>query len=244
MPSSQPERKVLGCSRLQPFSAVTATPSGAAHAADRARRDAEDEPEAGPRGLPAVPAASTDETRRDVRLAVGTAIHRALEAWNLEAGDAAAERARQRGQLASFLPPDLPAALRDPALGEAEALLDRMAANGALDAFAALRGRVLGREVPLLAAPAGDAEAEPLAAWVGTIDLLYRAADGALVVADYKTDALPDGGAADFPAALAAAVERYRPQLEQYLEALRPLYPDPPPRAELWFLAAGRVERV
>ena len=187
---------------------ATATPSGAAHAAACARREAEEEPEAGPPGpaaepeagppaLAAEPAACAGETRRDLRLAVGTAIHRALESWDLEA-DPAAERGRQRERLASYLPHDLPPSLRVPAQLEAEALLDRMAGNGALDAFAALRGRVLGREVPLLAAPAGDVEDEPLGAWVGTIDLLYRAADGALVVADYKTDALPDDDAADF----------------------------------------------
>jgi ATP-dependent helicase/nuclease subunit A len=214
-----------------------ATPSGAAHAAERARRDGEDDPD-----RPDL-APGTEPAPRELRLAVGTAIHRALEAWDLEA-DPAAERARQRERLAGHLPPDLAPALRDRACTEAGALFDRMAGNGALSGFAALRGRVLGREVPLLAAPDGDADDQPTGAWVGTIDLLYRAEDGALVVVDYKTDALPDAGAADFPAALAAAVERYRPQLARYAESLRPLFPAPPPRAELWFLAAGRVERV
>ncbi|MCU0222630.1 MAG: UvrD-helicase domain-containing protein [Acidobacteria bacterium] len=229
---------------------ATATPSGAAHAAVhapvhaavRAARDEADEPGTGP-PLPAGPAPGSDDTRRDERLAVGTAIHRALEAWDL-AADPAAERARQRARLAGYLPPDLSPELRDGARAEAEALLDRMAGNGALAAFAALRGRVLGREVPLLAAPGGDADDQPTGAWVGTIDLLYRAEDGALVVADYKTDALPDPGAPDFPAALAAAVARYRPQLARYVESLRAIFPDPPPRAELWLLAAGRVERA
>ncbi len=221
---------------------ATATPSGAAHAAGHAARDGEDEPEAGPPLLPAGPAAGSDDTRRDERLAVGTAIHRALEAWDL-AADPAAERVRQRGRLAGYLPPDLSPELRDGARAEAEALLDRMAGNGALDALATLRDRVLGREVPLLAAPDGDADDQPTGAWVGTIDLLYRAEDGALVVADYKTDSLPDPAGPDYTAARDAAVERYRPQLARYVESLRGLFPDPPPRAELWFLSAGRVER-
>ncbi len=50
--------------------------------------------------------------------------------------------------------------------------------------------------------------------------------------------------AADLPAALAAAVARHRPQLARYVESLRAIFPDPPPRAELWFLAAGRVVRA
>ncbi|MCU0230274.1 MAG: PD-(D/E)XK nuclease family protein [Acidobacteria bacterium] len=214
-----------------------ATPSGAAHAALRARRDGEDDP-----GQPDL-APRTEPPPRELRLAVGTAIHRALESWDL-ASDPAAERARRRARLAGCLPPDLPPALRDRARAEAEALFDRMAGNGALDAFAALRDRVLGREVPLLAAPDGDGEDQPTGAWVGTIDLLYRDGNGGLVVADYKTDALPEPLEPEYSAARDEAVARYRPQLERYLAALAALFPDPPPRAELWFLEAGRVEPI
>ena len=56
---------------------------------------------------------------------------------------------------------------------------------------------MLGRELPILFRdPDGTA-------WSGTIDLLYRETDGALVVADYKTGREPDGG----------APETYRAQL-------------------------------
>jgi len=45
---------------------------------------------------------------------------------------------------------------------------------------------VLGREVPMLLEPGVEG---PVAAWVGSIDLLYRCPDsGLVVVADYKTD--------------------------------------------------------
>jgi ATP-dependent exoDNAse (exonuclease V) beta subunit len=47
----------------------------------------------------------------------------------------------------------------------------------------------------------------------GFVDLIYRDDDGALVIVDYKTDAVPE-------AALDSRVAYYQPQLAAYREAL------------------------
>ena len=84
----------------------------------------------------------------------------------------------------------------------------------------------LGREVPLLLRGAGGR------VYRGSIDLLYRDAEGRIVVADYKTDDESDE---------ALLAERYRPQLEVYARAVQQsLRLDEPPRAELWLLRRGR----
>jgi ATP-dependent exoDNAse (exonuclease V) beta subunit len=71
------------------------------------------------------------------------------------------------------------------------------------------------------------------ARWQGAIDLLYRDTDGAVVVADFKTDALDDG-----------AIERHGEQLRIYARAVRRALPGERVRAELWMLRSGRVLQV
>ncbi len=223
--------EALSEARARAAMPATATPSGAAHAEERARREALDDPETGS------PETIDGKARRDLRLAAGTAIHRVLETWDLDA-DPDREQARQRARIGDLLPSDLPPALREEARSEAASLLDRIAARGMLARFAALRGRLIGREVPLLRAPASAAPGEPVGAWVGTIDLLYRAADGAIVVADYKTDELHGDEAIE------ARARSYAPQLLAYLETVRATIAEPgrpAPRAEIWFLAAGKI---
>jgi ATP-dependent helicase/nuclease subunit A len=66
----------------------------------------------------------------------------------------------------------------------------------------------------------------------GSIDLLYRDAAGALVVADFKTDAEQDD---------AKLREYYRGQLGIYAKAVQKACGlASPPRAELWMLRSGR----
>ncbi len=71
----------------------------------------------------------------------------------------------------------------------------------------------------------------------GTIDLLYRdPATGALVIADYKTDA------ALRPEEIAQRAETYAAQGAVYQRALQEaLRLDDPPRFELWFLQPGAI---
>ena len=85
---------------------------------------------------------------------------------------------------------------------------------------------VLGRELPMLLGENGTW-------WQGTIDLLYRDRDGAVVVVDFKTDAVDD-----------RAIERHRGQLGVYVRAVRRAMPAERVRAELWMLRSGRVLEV
>jgi len=62
-------------------------------------------------------------------------------------------------------------------------------------------------------------------------DLVYRDERGAVVAADYKTDR-PDGEPG-------AAAERYRPQMQIYVEALRRALPGETVRAEILFVRTG-----
>ena len=157
---------------------------------------------------------------RNLGKAVGLVVHRALEAWDGADAEALALFAKRlAGEVA-----------REEAVDAARL---RAEVQGILGSFlgselAALRAGldVLGREVPLLA-PSGDGPA-----WRGSIDLLYREADGSVVVADYKTDR-DDGDDT-----LAA---RYGGQLAIYADAVRRGLGLPaPPRRELWLLRSGR----
>jgi len=74
----------------------------------------------------------------------------------------------------------------------------------------------------------------------GRVDLVYRDPDTEeIVVADFKTDELPDGEACRQRA------ETYRPQAELYGRALQEgLALEAPPRLELWFLARDVTLRL
>ena len=119
------------------------------------------------------------------------------------------------------------------ALGSATAADLHHEARAVLEAFATseLRTRlervdVIGRELPMLA------QRDDGAVNRGNIDLLYRDDDDTLVVADFKTDRGDDD---------AAIADRYRPQLETYVDAVtRALDLDTPPRGELWMLRSGK----
>ena len=105
----------------------------------------------------------------------------------------------------------------------------------------------MARELPVWAAPAGDTPLEPVGFDVGdpvgfvagAIDLLYRDPEsGALVVADYKTDAVAG-------VALEERAASYRAQGAAYTRAVAAaLGLAQSPRFELWFLAAGEVRVV
>ena len=94
---------------------------------------------------------------------------------------------------------------------------------------------VIGTEVPLLMSPrSGDSrDGVPVAAWSGSIDLLYRCPEtGSIVVADHKTDRI--GGRS-----LEEVAEHHAPQGRLYVEAVqRALGLSEPPRFEVWLLEA------
>ncbi|HXU33355.1 MAG TPA: UvrD-helicase domain-containing protein [Thermoanaerobaculia bacterium] len=190
--------------------------------------------------------ASADiENRRNAAMAAGTAVHRALETWDL-AAEVAAERARQienlSGTLATLVGIDPEA--RHAAEVRARGLLEAFAAGPLIERLRTLSPNILARELPvLLPAPANlELETGPVGFISGAIDLLYREEgleSGGFVVVDYKTDDIQSEGE------LNARAAAYAPQGAHYARAIRDaLGLAEPPRFELWFLSTGSVVRL
>ncbi len=209
--------------------------TGDERVAAAADRDEEEGP-AGwvpPRDTPVPPAArarpGTGPSPLVARLA-GTAVHAALERWEFGNGETlktlleteAARAAESEGPAASG--PEILRRVRD----EAGEILEGFLRSPLPARLAAVE--VLGREVPLLFRDPPEDPAETT--WLGACDLLYRDADGTIVVADYKTDRLEGE-----PAEEAA---RYRDQMSLYLRAVRAAMPDEKARAEILFVRTGR----
>jgi ATP-dependent exoDNAse (exonuclease V) beta subunit len=145
----------------------------------------------------------------------GSALHAALERWEFGA-DPRAELERLGRELPLARP-----------------LLERFAAGPLCARFLEAGRALVARELAFVAAPeAGEASC----ALAGSIDLVYRDAEGRLVVVDYKSDAVEGAAALDERA------RHHAPQLQAYARALaRALPREAPPRAELWFLGAGAL---
>jgi ATP-dependent helicase/nuclease subunit A len=175
---------------------------------------------------------------REAAMAAGGAIHRALETWDL-AAEVRAEAKRQRALLPGYLELLVQGPDFDRALPLAQALLDRFIGGPLLDRLRRLRDHVLARELPVLLPP-GDREGGPVGFISGAVDLLYKDPEtGRLVIADYKTDEVETDEEIESRAAA------YTPQGAVYVRALQEALGLPePPRFELWFLRAGRVEPV
>ncbi|MGH9390395.1 MAG: 3'-5' exonuclease, partial [Vicinamibacteria bacterium] len=163
--------------------------------------------------------------RPDVAMAAGSVIHALLEVW--ERTDVRwlrenAERfARREARIRSLTESEV--------VAETGAILESF-----LESTLPARLRevdIIGREVPVYH-PEGGTLVQ------GIADLLYRASDGAVVVADHKTDSAPRGGAKEI-------VDRYKPQIAAYVRALRSsLGTDRSIRAELWLIRLGEVVPV
>jgi ATP-dependent helicase/nuclease subunit A len=175
---------------------------------------------------------------RDAAMAVGGAVHRALEEWDLTA-DPAAERDRQRALLPAYLSPLVSGGALDQALPHAAEIVDRFAASRLLERLRRLAGSVLARELAVLIPPAAGNTGEhaPVGVVTGAIDLLYRDPEsGQIVIADYKTDDVAT------PEDLERRAAAYAPQGAAYVRAVQEaLELRKPPRFELWFLRADRV---
>ena len=173
-------------------------------------------------------------------LAVGSAVHRVLERLDLERLDLASGPEGQRAEAERALREALAGLLPDERLDEGlEAggeLLRRLFSGPLLERLRRLAGHVVARELPLLVPPAP--ERGPLGHVGGAIDLVYRdPADGAFVVADFKTDRV------EGEQEIAARCAAYASQGATYTRAVREaLELEREPRFELWFLHAGRVE--
>ena len=167
----------------------------------------------------------------------GTAVHRALECFDLAAADAAAELERQRARVRAFVSGEPGAAA---AADRADEILASFGTGPLLGALSALRDRVVARELALLSPPGdGDGTEAPVGFESGVLDLVYRDTDGRLVVADYKTDRV------DGPDGVAALAARYREQGRFYAAGLQAaLGLDYVPRFELWLLRRGETLEV
>jgi len=173
--------------------------------------------------------------RRDAEIArlVGIGVHAVLEQLDLaQSIERSVSEAALR--LPEHLAPHAEGAALDAALGEARALLTALSGGQVLARFEAVRETVVGREVPVLLPPGPEDAAIGFVA--GTIDLVFEdPQDAALVIVDYKSDAVAS------PEALAERSRRYAPQLQTYARAVaEALTPSRPTRCELWFLAADR----
>ncbi len=154
---------------------------------------------------------------------IGTVLHEVLERWDFRSPDRALRLLRAAVPRVCRELGGEPAELERVSLAVLKALLE-----SELPTYLA-SVEVLGRELPLLFEdPDGTA-------WSGTIDLLYRAPDGRLVVADYKSDR-------ELPS---TARERYRAQLQVYGRGVARAFPDAaPPALELLLLRSGERVRL
>lgn len=172
---------------------------------------------------------------REAAMAVGGAVHRALEEWDLSV-DPREELARQRTRLPAYLAPLARGEVLDLALPRAESFLDAFGESRLLERLRGLAGRIVARELPVLLPPR-EAPHAPVGVVTGAVDLVYRDPDtGRLVIADYKTDEVED------PEEIARRAAVYAPQGATYVRALQEALDLPQaPRFELWFLRADRV---
>jgi ATP-dependent helicase/nuclease subunit A len=151
---------------------------------------------------------------------VGVVVHRLLERWDFS---------RDPGELSAQVDPILESALGTDQQAHVEAVAssvrELLASFSQSDLYKRLAmAEILGREVPLLM-PWGEGQVME-----GVIDVIYRL-DGAVWVADYKTDAIKAEQAA-------ARAEQYRMQARVYKEAVwRSLHVEP--RFHCLFLRCG-----
>ncbi|HXO41679.1 MAG TPA: 3'-5' exonuclease, partial [Thermoanaerobaculia bacterium] len=218
----------------RPFGAAA---SEEAHAQLREAAAAVDPADLAAGTLPATAAGAVDG--RELAMASGAALHRALELWDLDA-DPAREMERQRALLPAYLSAVAAGEDAARALPRCHRLLERFVSGGLAARLRELAGRVVARELPVLLAPDPDLpEGDgPVAFVAGAIDLLYRdPGNGALVIADYKTDEVAGADLARRTAIYASQGAAYVCAVQAALELASP------PRFELWFVHAGRIVR-
>ncbi len=173
---------------------------------------------------------------RSMSMAIGTALHRVFENLDL-AHDLPEAFSLQGARIDQYLRPTNLAPAEHRKAKEKTQLLLRKIEEGPLPArMAEIRDHILARELPLIAPPVPDHG--PTGFLMGAIDLLYRDPEtGDLVVADYKTDFIESDESLD------QKVEIYSKQLSVYARSIADaLGLDRPPRIEMWFLSAGRIE--
>ena len=177
-----------------------------------------------PARLPAPARRSAGLAREAARLA-GSAVHAALERWNLKAHRSIGDLARRAlDRLLAEEEGDAPdPGLRARAAAETGRIVDEILRSPLPARLSSLS--ILGREVPLLFKDGQGVT------WSGVCDLIYRDEQGRIVAADYKTERLEEEPG--------PAAERYRAQMQVYVEALRRALPDETVRGEIIFVRPG-----
>jgi ATP-dependent exoDNAse (exonuclease V) beta subunit len=198
--------------------------SASAEAHDRLRR-AEAE------GTDSVGEGASDQ---GLAMALGTAVHEMLEVLDLDR-ELAPQIAEHRSGIVNKV---VSGRDGEDAERRADDLLTRIAEGECLGRLGSVAPNVLSRELPVLLW--SEEEGAPGAVVSGIVDLVYRdPEDGRLVVADYKTDRMPDAET------LAERIRVYEPQVRIYARALQEaLDLDHRPHTELWFLDADRIVRL
>ena len=181
---------------------------------------------------------------RAIALAVGTAVHAALEALPLPCSAADAFAAVSSDARVN-LERDVPADRAAEAVERLERVLDGLGGGTLLSRLCDGTAEVVARELPILCAPdvsaedSESAEERPVGYVSGSIDLLLRDRETrAWTVVDFKSDLVEES-------AVRALVDGYAPQLAIYGRALQAaLGLERPPRLEAWLLALDRVVEV
>ncbi len=181
----------------------------------------------------ATPPASSHVDRVIART-VGTALHRSLEQVDLgNRLPPTTERIRMLAE--TELKKYGGGAVQAAALQRLGRIVESLGRGVCLGRLGEIAPHVVARELPVLLVP--DVASDVPGFVSGFADLVYRdPAGGRLVVADYKTDVIPDRGTRE------KLVERYAKQVAVYVRALAEAFPfEPRPRAELWFLAQDLI---
>jgi len=179
-----------------------------------------------PQGLP-------QTTSSALASAIGGLVHRALEDWSYR--DAVEVLLEQLDRHAARWLPDEFKGNRDEILGEAREVLQAFARA---DAYGELKeATILGREVPFLMPWPGPPPVSTSPALMeGRIDLIYKK-DGAVWLADYKTDRVTEADVAE-------RAEFYREQARIYTEAVRHALGHRPAGFKVIFLRLGQAVPV
>lgn len=163
----------------------------------------------------------------------GSLVHRVLQLWNWH-HPPEEELAHWLREVVHFAPgSEEPRVVAD-AVSSARELLKRFADSPLFAEFCQLGKERVFREFPLLIRGGGEEAAE---AYVGSVDLLYWAGEGPVVV-DFKTDRVTGSD-------MEKRVEVYEAQGRRYCQALHEAWGlGKLPAFELWFLWAGARRRL
>jgi ATP-dependent exoDNAse (exonuclease V) beta subunit len=180
-------------------------------------------------------AATSPPYSRRAALAIGKAIHSALEVWDWTA-DLRSEAELQEERARRFLEGLLRGADLEAGRSEVGEIFARLQTGQLLRRLLAAPETVVARELPVLLPSSGDNDSDSVAGVSGTVDLVLRAPDGAVTVIDFKTDRVESDDE------MRARAEVYAPQLSSYARAVgESLELDSLPITELWFLWPDRV---